>query len=222
MPGEAEPVDATLNFIALEACNSEMELVARAKAQPEAFGRLYEIHYGRILNYIYRRTLDAAMAEELTSNTFFNALRSLPRYDSRGKFAAWLYRIASNEIKLKRRSQNIEREGNARWHEELDRITFASHESLASEMIEKKMHEFARLHDAMCRLPERYQTVLALRYFESLTYEEIAGVLEKKMGTVKSLLHRGLERLKQSLEPGARISSQASLTLNHCKKEQLQ
>jgi len=59
---------------------AEAELVARARTSPEAFGRLYEAHYSRILNYIYRRTLSAETAEELTSNTFFKALRSLGTY----------------------------------------------------------------------------------------------------------------------------------------------
>jgi len=178
------------------------ELVERAKAQPQAFGDLYELYYGRILNYVYRRTLDAAVAEELTSNTFFNALRALPRYDNRGKFGAWLYRIATNEIKLERRAQRNRPEGNSCWREEFGRIRFAPHGSVDApeEDIEAKMRNFARLHDALDCLPERYQTVLALRYFEAIPYAEIADVLGKKIGTVKSLIHRGLQRLKRQLE----------------------
>jgi len=190
----------------LGACDSETELVERAKTQPQAFGRLYELHYGRILNYVYRRTLDVAVAEEVTSNTFFNALRALPRYNSRGKFAAWLYRIASNEIKLKRRSQRDGREGNAQWREALCRISFPLRDVGAPEDVdnqedaEGKMREFAQLHEALSCLPEKYQTVLALRYFEAMPYDEIADVLGKKIGTVKSLIHRGLERLKRQFE----------------------
>lgn len=56
---------------------SEAELVQRAKDDPAAFGQLYEAHYSRILNYIYRSVLNVAVAEELTSNTFFKALRAL-------------------------------------------------------------------------------------------------------------------------------------------------
>ena len=110
------------------------------KAQPQAFGDLYDLYYGRILNYVYRRTLDAAVAEEVTSNTFFNALRALPRYDNRGKFGAWLYRIATNEIRLNRRSQRNRQEGNSRWRAEFDRIRFTSHGSVGAleEDIERK------------------------------------------------------------------------------------
>jgi RNA polymerase sigma-70 factor, ECF subfamily len=220
MPEDVLPLDTVFDVVEAEACDDEKTLVDRAKTEPEAFGRLYELHYGAVLNYIYRRTLDATLAEELTSNTFFNALRALPRYDNRGKFAAWLYRIASNEIKLKRRSRQKEQKGNARWHEELERVSFGSQGDVGGEIREIKMLHFARLQEAICRLPERYQTVLALRYFESLSHEEIAEVLGKKLGTVKSLLHRGLKRLRRSLAPAA-LPLQTPLTLNRCTKEQL-
>jgi RNA polymerase sigma-70 factor, ECF subfamily len=102
--------------------DDEADLVELAKTQRQAFGQLYELYYSRILNYIYRRTLDVASAEELTSNTFFSALRALPGYDNRGKFGAWLYRIAGNEIRLNWRSQRGRREGDCRWREEFGRI----------------------------------------------------------------------------------------------------
>ncbi len=220
MPGRGLPLDAIFEAVESQACDDERSLVDRAKTQPEAFGRLYEMHYGTILNYIYRRTLDATLAEELTSNTFFNALRAMPRYDHRGKFVAWLYRIASNEIKLQRRSRHKEQQGNARWREELERVSFDPQAEAGGEIREIKMRHFARLQEAICRLPERYQTVLALRYFESLSHEEIADVLGKKLGTVKSLLHRGVERLRKSLAPAEPLAFQVPVTLVHRMKEQ--
>ena len=98
MMEQAEDVGAAGTL--LESCSDEVELVERARTQPEAFGLLYDRYYSVVLNYIYRRTLDVALAEELTSNSFFNALRALGRYENRGKFLAWLYRIAGNEIRL--------------------------------------------------------------------------------------------------------------------------
>ena len=142
MPGRGLPLDAIFEAVESQACDDERSLVDRAKTQPEAFGRLYEMHYGTILNYIYRRTLDATLAEELTSNTFFNALRAMPRYDHRGKFVAWLYRIASNEIKLQRRSRHKEQQGNARWREELERVSFDPQAEAGGEIREIKMRHF--------------------------------------------------------------------------------
>ncbi len=189
-------------------CGDETELVERAKTQPQAFGQLYEFYYGRMLNYIYRRTLDVALAESLTSNTFFNALRALPGYDNRGKFAAWLYRIAGNEIRLNWRAVRRRGENDSRWREEFGRLRFAQQQAISAEDAEEKTRQFARLHEALSRLPERYQTVLALRFFEGLSYEEVADVVGKRLGTVKSLIHRGLARLKDQFEENAATSRQ--------------
>ena len=181
-------------------CSDEDQLVALAKTHPRFFGDLYDRYYGRILNYIYRRTLDVATAEEIASNTFFKALRALPDYDHRGKFGAWLYRIAGNEIRLNWRAKRRWPDGNANWREDYARVRFAANQATTTESIEQQARQFAGLHDALRRLPERYQTVLALRYFEGMSYDEVADVLEKKLGTVKSLIHRGLARLRRQLE----------------------
>jgi RNA polymerase sigma-70 factor, ECF subfamily len=186
-----------------EPSNDEIELVEQARLEPEAFGRLYDRYYSIILSYVYHRTLDIALAEELTSNTFFNALRSLERYRNRGKFAAWLYSIAGNEIRLSRRKKRNQYNGKDRWRNELQRIQFISESPLSLEEAEAKAQQFARIHGALSRLPERYQTVLTLRYFESLSCEEIADVLETKVGTIKSLIHRGHERLRKQYGEGS-------------------
>jgi len=180
--------------------SDEPEVVERAKTQPEAFGQLYDRYYSVVLNYVFRRTLDVALAEELTSNTFFNALRALGGYENRGKFLAWLYRIAGNEIRLKGRARRKQHEGEARWRAEPGRVRFATDQAIATEEFEEQARQFARLHEALGRLPERYQTILALRYFESLSYEEVADVVGTKVGTVKSLIHRGLEQLRRQFE----------------------
>jgi RNA polymerase sigma-70 factor, ECF subfamily len=182
--------------------SDEAELVERARTQPEAFGHLYDRYYSVVLNYVFRRTLDVALAEELSSNTFFNALRALGGYENRGKFLAWLYRIAGNEIRLNWRARRKQHEGEARWRAELGRVRFATDRVIATETeeVEEQARQFARLHEALSRLPERYQTILALRYFESLSCEEVAEVVGTKVGTVKSLIHRGLKQLRRQYE----------------------
>jgi len=62
------------------------------------------------------------------------------------------------------------------------------------------MQRYARLHRAVAQLPRRYRDAVALRYFEELPYTEIAAVLGKRLGTAKSLVHRGLKKLRGALE----------------------
>ncbi len=145
MTEQAEEVGAAGTL--LESCSDEAELVERARTQPEAFGLLYDRYYSVVLNYIYRRTLDVALAEELTSNSFFNALRALGRYDNRGKFLAWLYRIAGNEIRLNLCARRKHHEDEARWRAEPGRLRFATDPAIATEEVEEQARQFARLHE---------------------------------------------------------------------------
>jgi RNA polymerase sigma-70 factor (ECF subfamily) len=184
------------------------QLVALAKSDRQFFGDLYDRYYGRILNYIYRRTLDVATAEEITSNTFLKALRALPGYEHRGKFGAWLYRIAGNEIRLYWRAMRRQPDDDRKWREDYARVRFAANDATTVENVEEQVCQFARLHAALLGVPERYQTVLALRYFEGMSYEEVADILEKKVGSVKSLIHRGLKCLRRQFDGNSATVSQ--------------
>src|SRR5204863_7433313 len=90
----------------------------------------------------------------------------------------------------------------------LPRITLLWSETETPEAAREKQARFAVVHQALGRLAEMYRTVLMLRYFEGLALEEIAAIVEKPMGTVKSLVHRGLGKLAdamkelENLDPG--------------------
>ncbi|KPJ52844.1 MAG: hypothetical protein AMS16_05860 [Planctomycetes bacterium DG_58] len=175
----------------------EAELVNRAKTDPAAFEELYETNYSVILNYLYRRTLSTAVAEELTSNTFFKALRGLRGFRSRPNvpFRSWLYRIASNEAKMHWRSRKRHPAPLELTDDDCLRVSFAWAGRADPERTREKLQQYAQLHRAMLRLKERYQVVLNLRYFEGLKHEQVAEILGRKVGTVKSLTHRALKEL---------------------------
>jgi len=178
--------------------DEETDRVQHAKNDPAAFGELYEAHYQSILNYLYRRTLSVAVAEELTSNTFFKALRGLPEFQPRPRirFRSWLYRIATNEARMYWRSHKGRRETLLPSDEnELSRITFVWPQIESPEIVREKQRQYAMVHQALGRLPEPYQAALTLRYFEGLGHEQIGEILGKRLGTVKSLVHRGLAKL---------------------------
>ncbi len=180
----------------------QRELVERAKTDPQAFALLYQANYSRILNYIYRRTLSIHVAEELTSNTFFKALRALHKLRHQASFRSWLYRIATNELKMHRRSEAKRRaaEKDPLWQRELERIRFSAETLKDAQERQERIRQCVRLRQCLAVLPERYETVLALRYFEGLRHDEIADVMGRRVGTVRSLVHRGLKRLKRVMD----------------------
>jgi RNA polymerase sigma-70 factor (ECF subfamily) len=185
------------------ASDDESDLVERAKNDPTAFGDLYEAHYSAILNYLYRRTLSATVAEELTSNTFFKALRGLPAFHSRPsiRFRAWLYRIATNEAGMHWRSRRGRGTAPLLLNDnDLPRITFIWPEMEVPDAAREKQRQFSCIHQALSRLPELYRSTLTLRYFEGLAHEEIAQILEKPVGTIKSIVHRGLAKLAKKMK----------------------
>jgi RNA polymerase sigma-70 factor, ECF subfamily len=182
------------------AVEPEEELVKKAQHNREAFGQLYDIHYKRIFNYVLRRTADVPLALDITSATFFKAMNQIGKYRWRDiPFAAWLYRIAGNEI-----NDHYRREG--RRPISLDRLSqladtsdYADEVNQAEEELSKH-EEFLLLHKKLLELPALYREVIELKFFEKKKIREMVNILGKKEGTIKSLLHRGVEKLREAMQ----------------------
>ncbi len=82
-------------------------------------------------------------------------------------------------------------------------VDFAEPQVEAREEQRAQRRKYLRLHDLLSKLPVRYQAPLRLRFIEQPSLDEIAHVLGKPSGTVKSLIHRGLRRLRRRLERDA-------------------
>jgi RNA polymerase sigma-70 factor (ECF subfamily) len=185
---------------------ADARLMRRAVREPDAFGLIYERYYALILNYAFRRTLSVSAAEEVASNTFFKALRALPKYRAEQPIKAWLYRIASNELRMHWRWRRRHPALSLGELESAGRVVFDQRglgaglgAVIQHEEREQRLMDFARLHQALARLPQRYQTIIALRYFEHLSLEQIAQVTDRPLGSVKSRLHRALARLRAAV-----------------------
>jgi RNA polymerase sigma-70 factor (ECF subfamily) len=183
----------------------EKELIRRAKNDIQAFGRLYDKYYSQIFGYVLRRTANICIAQDLTSEIFLKALKNIKQFQWRGiPFSAWLYRIASHEIatafrKNKRRqllTQEIMNQADTYG------ISVEAEIALAEEELQKH-EDFLAIHNSISKLPVKYQEVIVLRFFEKKQLEEIGDILGKREGTVKSLLHRGMEKLKKIVEQNA-------------------
>lgn len=183
---------------------TERELIDQAKHDPEAFGHLYDRNYSSILNYCIRRTGDIELAHDITSETFVKALKNIDRFEWRDvSFSAWLYRIAGNEIASYFRKKSY-KSISLEHLTENQGLEPVSPQELEEEFIEaqeklERHKEFLAIREQTGKLPIKYQDVIALRYFMNKSVKEIANILEKPEGTVKSLLHRGLEKLKNQV-----------------------
>lgn len=175
-------------------------LIQQIREDPALFTRIYDRHFDTIFNYCYRRTGDFASARDISSETFLKAYLGIGRFRWRGvPVRSWLYRIATNEINLFYRARKYRPEYLAGF--DLSRLPGADTTTLEKEQAKaaeemQRHQQFLAVQDALRKLPVRYQEVLSLRYFEKLKVREIAGILDKPEGTVKSLLSRGLDHLR--------------------------
>ncbi len=181
----------------------EKRLVKQAQRDPAAFAELYDHYYPKVFGYVVRRTASLEAAQDITSETFFKALKGLWRFRWRNiSFSAWLFRIASNETAQYFRQADYRKSASLEVMQEHG-FEPASPDDPHGELVEAqealdRRLEFRKVQARIARLPARYQEVIALRYFEHKQLKEIAEILGKKEGTVKSLLHRAVEKLRET------------------------
>ena len=174
--------------------DEDQMLVSAARQDFEAAGRLFDKYYGEIFGYIYHCSLDTHTAEDLTSNVFLSAFRHLGRYKLRQiPFRAWLYRIATNEVRMYWRRQKRIKIVSL----QPDNNEYVAKESAGDNMV--AIEEYRLLYKALLELKLKYRTVIILRYLEGKKISEICEITAIKEGTIKARLHRGLARLQNIL-----------------------
>jgi len=171
------------------------ELVELAKTQAAAMGRLYELYYDRIFRFCVHRLFNRATAEDVTSIVFLTVARMMRGFKGRTEqdFRAWVYTIAANQAnayirKTSRRKRLMESVVAHRRADEQE-----SGEGEWSSL------DWPTLYAAIQQLKPEHQTILTLRFFENMDYDEIGRVVEARPATVRVILHRVLHRLQDEL-----------------------
>lgn len=177
---------------------SDGTLWARARSGDEgAFGLLFERHARAIYNYCFRRTGDWATAEDLLSAVFLEAWRRRDQELDAEKVLPWLYGVATNVVRNRRRSQR-------RWAAALARFPAPQPEPDFASAADERVDDERTMRGALARLgslPRREQDVFALCAWLELSYEEAAAALGIPVGTVRSRLSRARARLREPERP---------------------
>ena len=171
------------------------DLVSAARTDAEALGRLYELYYERIFRFCVYRLFYRETAEDVTSTVFLHVARGIRSFKGRTgqDFRNWLYAIAANQAnacirKTSRRKKLLENTA--------DSITAS-----AEQNTEKSSEpDWPNLYQAILKLKPQHQTIVTLRFFENLQYEEIAQILNVKEVTLRVTLHRILNQLQNHLK----------------------
>jgi len=170
-----------------------------------AFEILYRRYEKPILSFIHRMTMSAADGEDLCQETFFKVVRARNSYRPDGKFKTWLFRIALNLCRDRIRRMKFRSHGSLDGHVVscngpdaqpptiiCDPASDPAKRAEAEEMKSLVQHAFTML-------PESQRTVIVLRQYHSLTFSEIAEIMDCPIGTVKSLSYRGHQKLLELL-----------------------
>jgi RNA polymerase sigma-70 factor (ECF subfamily) len=177
---------------------SDASLWARARAgDDDAFGLLFRRHAKAIYNFLFRSTADWAAADDLLSIVFLEAWRRRDKELEEGYVLPWLYGIAVNVLRNRRRSER-------RFAAAVRRLPEPEAEPDFAPAAEERIDDERRMQqalDVLRELPEREQEVFVLCAWMELSYEDAALALGLPIGTVRSRLSRARARLRE-LEPG--------------------
>lgn len=187
---------------------SDPELIAAILGGSEAaFGALMDRYKDRVFRLLGRYCRDPVECEDLAQDVFLKVFRKLDTFQHESQFFTWLYRITVNAATdylsraSRRRLRLVEDDsmldgsasggsgGAGRDHDA---------QSPAAPLLRAELAAVTR--QIVDKLPEKYRTILILREFEDLSYNEIAAVLQCNLGTVESRLFRARQRFKEALE----------------------
>lgn len=158
-----------------------------------ALGEIYDRYAGRIYNYIYYRLGDAHLAEDLTGTVFAKMLEAIQTSKSWNvSFSGWLYRIAHNLV-----VDHFRRNQQVRGAPLDERLVAGDQDPVRT--VERRL-ENDRLRLAITQLTEEQAQVITLKFVEGLTNAEVARIMDKTEGAIKSLQFRALASLRRILE----------------------
>ena len=178
----------------LQTSEDENALIEQAQhGDRNAFGELVSRYYPGVVRVVYRLCGEPGLAEDMAQEAFLRGWIALPSFHPQSSLRNWLYRIAVNATLdvLRRKSEETLEDEAAQMIPDLA-------DGPETTLIEKE--RVALLQRAMRSLPEAARSVLVLREYGGLSYQEIASVLDVPVGTVMSRLNYARNRLRELLK----------------------
>jgi RNA polymerase sigma-70 factor (ECF subfamily) len=168
------------------------DLVLKARTEADALGRLYELYYERIFRFCVYRLFSKEAAEDVTSAVFLAVAKRIRNFPGRTEedFRNWLYAIAANNAKAYIRKTSRRKQLLA----EAASSVANSDTNCAAEL------DWPRLYAAILKLKPKHQTIVTLRFFENLDFEQIGKIINARPSTVRVILHRVLKKLRNHLQ----------------------
>lgn len=171
------------------------------KGDQNAFAEIVDLYKDKVYQLCFRMLGNQHEAEDIAQEAFIRAYVNIHTFNQKLKFSTWLYRIATNlsidRIRKKKPDYYLDAEIAG-----TDGLTMysqlAADVSLPEEELEGlELQEI--IQKAILSLPDKYRSVIVLKYIDELSLKEISEILDLPIGTVKTRIHRGRESLKNLL-----------------------
>ena len=156
----------------------------------QSMDEIYQTYARTVYKFLLSKTQNEDLAEELTQETFYQAVRSIHRYDGSCKLSTWLCAIAKNQLRSYQRKHPV--------NESID-----DHEDLTGTSVEAEIFSQIERVDLLKKLhlcPEPYREILYLRIFGNLSFREIGEIMGRTENWARVNFYRAKERLKKEMK----------------------
>jgi RNA polymerase sigma-70 factor, ECF subfamily len=181
---------------------TDEELVRRTLAgEDDAFDEIVSRYKGRIYNLAYQMCHERDLADDWAQEAFVRAYEQIARFDTDRTFAPWLFTVSTHVFLNQARRHSPAVVSLDEGYEEGGEMRQVADTAPGPELAIQRLELSEAVQKAIRQLPDPYRMTILLRHVEELEYNEISEAMKIPIGTVKTYLHRGRERLRQILEP---------------------
>jgi len=164
---------------------------AAQKGNQDAMSQLYSRYVKRLYHFIYYKTLNVDLAQDLTSQVFLKVVENLPAFQlTQVSFSSWLFAIARNLV--------IDHFRTAHPRDNLEDIwDLSTGEDVEMDAVNRDRYE--RLHQHIQMLSAEKRELLMMRLWQDLSFQEIADLLDQSLGSCKMAFYRLIKQLKEEM-----------------------
>ena len=169
---------------------SEQEEIEASKNDIKNFELIYNRYHEQIFRYLYARVDNQHLAADLCSQVFYKAMLNIDNYSFKGvPFSSWLYRIAFNEMNMHFRRSSKDRTLNIE-----STNVYELEEEIEEEETEENKEQLLK---ALSGLPEDQLCLIEMRYFEKMSFNQIAQIMGITENNAKVKVYRTLDKIKK-------------------------
>jgi RNA polymerase sigma-70 factor, ECF subfamily len=171
------------------------------KGDQNAYSEVVELYKDKVYQICYRMLGNRHEAEDMAQEAFVRAYVNIHSFNINLKFSTWLYRIATNLCidRIRKKKPDYYLDAEIAGTDGLDMYSQVASDSPGPETEVESLELQDTIQAEIMKLPEKYRSVIILKYIEELSLKEISEILDMPIGTIKTRIHRGREALRKQL-----------------------